>query len=76
MKPLRITASKYDPVTDNEPFIVETDQPLYLACCDCHLVHLVSLEKVRGGIKVTMSRAERNTASMRRYNKKKPKCKT
>lgn len=73
MKALQIAASKspYGLVTDDEPFFLETGQPLLLACCDCNLVHLVNLVKVRGGIKITMSRAPRNTALLRRFNKKK-----
>lgn len=49
----------YEQVTDGETFLIETDQPLLLACCSCGLIHEFLFNKVRRGVQITLNRKGR-----------------
>jgi hypothetical protein len=41
--------------------------PLHLACCDCGLVHEISLKIVKGKLYFMLKRNERETKKMRKH---------
>ena len=57
--------SDYEQVFEDEwgPLDRETD----LACCDCGLVHTVTVRKRRGKLEVKFARNERATGQRRRW---------
>lgn len=62
-------SGKYEQIQDGETFLIETDQELHLACCDCGLTHAFTFQKVRKGVKITTKRADRITAQIRRHKR-------
>lgn len=64
--------SIYDDVQDNEPIEVKTGKnTLRLMCCDCCLVHDISVKVPKTGNKIiiTVNRNNRATSQARRYHK-------
>jgi len=54
----------YKDVTD-DPVFLKDGQELELACCDCGETHLVTFEKMKGGLKLFFDRLYPETAKNR-----------
>lgn len=61
--------SKYEQVYLNEPFPQETGKnALELACCDCGLVHNISIKVInKNMVELTFNVDKRKTAACRRH---------
>ena len=59
----------YDQVISGEPFIVKTGKDvLHLCCCDCGLIHRVSIKIVGKAVSLTFKEDKRMTAQFRRHH--------
>ena len=57
-----------DPLEDGEEFVIEVGDNVYVACCDCGLVHrILTARNETGEIGLVFYRDERRTAQLRRY---------
>jgi uncharacterized Zn finger protein len=54
-------------VQNDVPITIAVNEPLYLYCCDCGLVHRIRIVVIhRGAVRIAMSRDNRRTAAERR----------
>lgn len=68
--------SEYEQLYDNEPFEVKSgENTLRLACCDCSLVHDISVKIPKTGRKIilTINRNNKATAKLRKNANKRRK---
>lgn len=60
---------KYDTVLDGESFEINIQENiLYLACCDCGLVHKIEFKQLKENIiSLTFVRESKETKQLRKY---------
>lgn len=70
-----MSKSEYEQVYDNVSFEIKPGKNnLHLMCCDCSLIHIISIEMTKNKkIKLTLNRDNRATAQARRKRYKKGK---
>lgn len=60
--------SKYPKINDYEGVVLDSDQILHFACCDCGLVHAIAVvPEDDGKVAMAFRRETRATAQLRRY---------
>lgn len=58
----------YPQAYNGDPVVVDARRnELFLACCDCHLVHRIQFEVKRGKVVMRSWRDNRKTAAIRRH---------
>jgi hypothetical protein len=68
-------SDKYEQIESGECYTVKVNRrrkAMYIACCDCSLVHGVSITSdTPATINIMVTRDERKTGQLRRHNKPK-----